>query len=269
VCRRRFEKERWTPGSYLELYHKYSRAYNATQLRVFKALYDWRDGLARHEDESPRYVLPNHMMFQIARLTPADADGVLACCNPIPPLVRLHANDLAALIQAALTAPDDDLPIEMHAAPATAPALADAVVAGQAGARLAATHHLYNPAGWADDEAQPAVSLGMSSQGHMGPPRVGGYCSRALLTCTPLPSLTHTHTHLLCRGAAEAVRTAACGPAVRDGDAAGGRRYRCRCAGAAARGPHRAVLHGPVCRILGVCVWLRAQPKMRLWLTRC
>lgn len=95
------------------------------------------------------------MMFQIARLTPADADGVLACCNPIPPLVRLHAADLAVLIQAAVSAVDTDLPMETVASDAVA------MPTGLSGARVAATHHLYNPAGWMDDDAQPAVSLGM------------------------------------------------------------------------------------------------------------
>lgn len=49
-----------------------------------------------------RYVMPNHMMFQTARLMPTDATGVLACCNPVPPLVRLHAQDLAIIIVAAV-----------------------------------------------------------------------------------------------------------------------------------------------------------------------
>lgn len=42
--------------AYLELFHKYSRNFNAVQLRVFKVLYDWRDRVARLEDESVRYV---------------------------------------------------------------------------------------------------------------------------------------------------------------------------------------------------------------------
>lgn len=35
-----------------------------------------------------RYILPNHMLLLIAEKLPKEMQGVLACCNPIPPLVR-------------------------------------------------------------------------------------------------------------------------------------------------------------------------------------
>ena len=97
-------------------------------------LHQWRDQLAREEDESPRwvwgvhlpleipsqaavypafvkmgrrrcvansfvsfdlrYVLPDHMMLELATRAPPDAMQILACCQPIPPLVRLNVNSL-------------------------------------------------------------------------------------------------------------------------------------------------------------------------------
>lgn len=65
-----YEKEIITDTSYLELYHKYDRRLDDRQLRVFAALFKWRDERARLDDESVRYVLPTHMMFLIAETSP-------------------------------------------------------------------------------------------------------------------------------------------------------------------------------------------------------
>ncbi len=103
---KKYEKELWTESAHLVLYNKQGLFFNQQQMRVFAALYAWRDRLARDEDESTRYVLPNHMLFQLSELVPVDVGGVLACCNPIPPLVRQYATDMAALIVRARDAPD-------------------------------------------------------------------------------------------------------------------------------------------------------------------
>lgn len=46
------------------------------------------------EDESYGYILPNHMMLQIAESLPREMQGILACCNPIPPVVRQNLHPL-------------------------------------------------------------------------------------------------------------------------------------------------------------------------------
>lgn len=55
---------------------------------------------------SIRYVLPNHMLLQIAESLPREMQGILACCNPIPPLVR---QNLLALHRIILEARDQPL----------------------------------------------------------------------------------------------------------------------------------------------------------------
>lgn len=45
-----------------------------------------------------RYVLPNHMLLQIAEILPREMQGVLACCNPIPPLVRANLLEIHKII---------------------------------------------------------------------------------------------------------------------------------------------------------------------------
>ncbi|RKP10165.1 ribonuclease H-like domain-containing protein [Thamnocephalis sphaerospora] len=102
---KRYEKEMYDaehgegPGGWRNLLSKWNRAMNAQQLEVFKALHAWRDRTARDEDESVRYVLPNHMLFTLAERMPSEAAGVIGCCSPIPPLVRMYASDLAQVIQ--------------------------------------------------------------------------------------------------------------------------------------------------------------------------
>ncbi|KFH63970.1 hypothetical protein MVEG_09795 [Podila verticillata NRRL 6337] len=86
------------PNGWRNMYTKWNRSLNNQQFAVFKALHAWRDQMARDEDESLRYVLPNHMLFTLAEKMPTESTGVLGCCNPVPPPVRMSASDMAMLI---------------------------------------------------------------------------------------------------------------------------------------------------------------------------
>ncbi|KAF1328913.1 Exosome complex exonuclease rrp6-like protein, partial [Globisporangium splendens] len=68
------------------------------QQRVFSALYFWRDRIARLEDESHAYVLPNHALMKITKFLPTKSDQLFRTCNPVPPLVRKHAHELTTVI---------------------------------------------------------------------------------------------------------------------------------------------------------------------------
>ncbi|KAM4652421.1 exosome complex component 10 [Discoglossus pictus] len=105
ICLKRFIKPIFTDVSYMELYQKQKRHLNTQQLAAFRLLYAWRDKMSRQEDESTGYVLPNHMMLKIAEELPKEPQGIIACCNPIPPLVRQQINELSLLIQQARETP--------------------------------------------------------------------------------------------------------------------------------------------------------------------
>lgn len=98
VCMKRYVKLKITPDSHMELYRKSKRIFDNRQFFALKELFLWRDNIARTEDESYAYVLPNHMMLQIAENLPREMQGILACCNPIPPLVRQHLHVLHRFI---------------------------------------------------------------------------------------------------------------------------------------------------------------------------
>lgn len=105
VCKRRYIKMKLTADSHMELYRKSKRIFDNRQLYAFKELFVWRDKIAREEDESTSYVLPNHMMLQISEILPREMQGILACCNPIPPLVRQNLHVLHRFILAAREQP--------------------------------------------------------------------------------------------------------------------------------------------------------------------
>ncbi|KAH8288540.1 hypothetical protein KR054_004639 [Drosophila jambulina] len=106
VCKKRYSKPHIGPESHLDLVRKTKRSFDNRQLYALRGIFEWRDATARSEDESYGYVLPNHMMLQIAESLPREMQGILACCNPIPPLVR---QQLHALHQIVLKARDQPL----------------------------------------------------------------------------------------------------------------------------------------------------------------
>ncbi|GBM57592.1 Exosome component 10 [Araneus ventricosus] len=98
ICAKKYQKPLFDDDKYLELYKKNKKMFNAKQLYCLKELFEWRDSIARENDESIAYVLPNHMMLQIAEALPREQQGILACCNPIPPLVKQQLNELHSII---------------------------------------------------------------------------------------------------------------------------------------------------------------------------
>ncbi|XP_042333911.1 exosome component 10 [Sceloporus undulatus] len=105
ICLKKYIKPIFTENSYMELYRKQKKHLNTQQLTAFKLLFAWRDKMARQEDESPGYVLPNHMLQKIAEELPKEPQGIIACCNPVPPLVRQQINEMHLLIHQAREMP--------------------------------------------------------------------------------------------------------------------------------------------------------------------
>ncbi|KAJ7621619.1 ribonuclease H-like domain-containing protein [Mycena polygramma] len=72
------------------------------QRAVYRCVHAWRDEISRAEDESTRYVLPNHYLFQLAERPPADMAALLQMFQPVPPVVRRRAKELLEAIRACL-----------------------------------------------------------------------------------------------------------------------------------------------------------------------
>ena len=57
--------------------------------------------MARVDDESVHYMLPNHMMIKIFSKLPGEMQSILACCNPVSPLVKQNRGALHSIVLAA------------------------------------------------------------------------------------------------------------------------------------------------------------------------
>ncbi|KFK27865.1 hypothetical protein AALP_AA8G439200 [Arabis alpina] len=71
VCTQLYEKELLTENSYLHVYGLQAAGFSAAQLAIVAGLCEWRDFIARAEDESTGYVLPNKVLLEIAKEMPA------------------------------------------------------------------------------------------------------------------------------------------------------------------------------------------------------
>ncbi|KAE9407816.1 hypothetical protein BT96DRAFT_954400 [Gymnopus androsaceus JB14] len=74
----------------------------AMQRDIYRTIHSWRDRVAREEDESTRYVLPNHYIFQLAEQPPADMAAMLRIFNFVPPVLRRRAKELLDVIREAV-----------------------------------------------------------------------------------------------------------------------------------------------------------------------
>ncbi|KAI9809628.1 MAG: hypothetical protein M1825_000060 [Sarcosagium campestre] len=110
------------------------------QLAVFKAVHEWRDRMARKQDDGLNYVMPKHALFSVAREMPADLPTLLSLCHPMSPEFRRSATHLLTVIKEArneanrnaaqLPAVDPLLPQPTTTPQALATADAAAVVVG-------------------------------------------------------------------------------------------------------------------------------------------
>uniref|UniRef100_A0A914NS20 HRDC domain-containing protein n=1 Tax=Meloidogyne incognita TaxID=6306 RepID=A0A914NS20_MELIC len=81
------------------------RQLNNRQIFALEQLWRWREVTAKEHDKSLYYVLPDHMMLKIAEILPREQSGILACCAPVPRLVRHELESLARILKIARELP--------------------------------------------------------------------------------------------------------------------------------------------------------------------
>ncbi|KII90883.1 hypothetical protein PLICRDRAFT_39491 [Plicaturopsis crispa FD-325 SS-3] len=109
---RTYEKEMYDleggagPGGWDTLARKWNKsslartAMDNINRDVYRCVHGWRDQIAREEDESTRYVLPNHFLFQLAETPPADMAALMSIFQSVPPVLRRRARELLDAIKA-------------------------------------------------------------------------------------------------------------------------------------------------------------------------
>ncbi|KAF2752014.1 hypothetical protein M011DRAFT_394089 [Sporormia fimetaria CBS 119925] len=85
-------------GGWYRLITRTPVRYTPQQFAVFRAVHKWRDDVARAEDESPLFVMPNHVVFSIARVLPADKAALFAVTQHMSHILRARADELVAVI---------------------------------------------------------------------------------------------------------------------------------------------------------------------------
>jgi len=115
VAKTRYVKPVLTPDSHMAMVRKARASLDSRQMWAVTQLFAWRDKIARVEDESTAFVLPNHMLLKICLELPREMQGILACCNPVPPLVKQNLGILHQIILAARDKPKQAAELEMEA----------------------------------------------------------------------------------------------------------------------------------------------------------
>ena len=75
--------------------------FSREQFAVFKAVHQWRDEVAREEDESVHHVMSKNALFNIAREMPLDMPSLLGCSHPMSQVFRRRMKELLALVKMA------------------------------------------------------------------------------------------------------------------------------------------------------------------------
>ena len=98
-------------------------AHRSIPKSIYLRIHDWRDRVAREEDESIayafrrafsvsfthvecRYVLPQHYLFQLAEQPPNDLPTLLNIFRAVPPIIKRRANELLDEIRAGVGSVD-------------------------------------------------------------------------------------------------------------------------------------------------------------------
>ena len=89
-----------TNGWY-KLLHRTPALFSREQFAVFRAVHQWRDAVAREEDESLHYVMPKQVMFNIATSTPVDISSLLGVSHPISQPMRSRVQELLDIVREA------------------------------------------------------------------------------------------------------------------------------------------------------------------------
>ncbi|XP_022742692.1 protein RRP6-like 2 [Durio zibethinus] len=99
VCMQLYEKELLTENSYLHVYGLQGAGFNAGQLAIVAGLCEWRDIIARGEDESTGYVLPNKILLEIAKQMPVTASKLRPLLKSKHPYVERNLGAVVSIIK--------------------------------------------------------------------------------------------------------------------------------------------------------------------------
>ncbi|KAG9237851.1 ribonuclease H-like domain-containing protein [Amylocarpus encephaloides] len=89
------------PGGWYAVLIKTPALFNNEQFAIFRAVHAWRDRIARIDDDSTHFVMPNHVITSIAKLMPMDMVALLKIAHPVSYGVKSRTGELIEIVKAA------------------------------------------------------------------------------------------------------------------------------------------------------------------------
>ncbi|KAL5547215.1 hypothetical protein UlMin_006902 [Ulmus minor] len=99
ICMQLYEKELLTENSFLYVYGLQGAGLNAQQLAIAAGLFEWRDVVARAEDESTGYILPNKSLLEIAKQMPGSTSKLRRLVKSKHPYIEHNLASVVSIIQ--------------------------------------------------------------------------------------------------------------------------------------------------------------------------
>mmetsp|Transcript_14774 Transcript_14774/g.41162 ORF Transcript_14774/g.41162 Transcript_14774/m.41162 type:complete len:1037 (+) Transcript_14774:253-3363(+) len=101
VCTIRYTPEVFRPDGYRSLTQRrgHKTQLNSRQDEVLRELWDWRDQMARENDESNAYVCTNTQLMRLAMACPVNLSTLQGLLQPMPPLLLRTSKEVLAIIQ--------------------------------------------------------------------------------------------------------------------------------------------------------------------------
>lgn len=98
LCLQMYEKELLKKDSFMALYDRINKNFNDEQMSVFCALYEWRDKIARDEDESFGYILSRAQLITLAETRPITVAELSRVLGKGAAQVQRRAKEVLALM---------------------------------------------------------------------------------------------------------------------------------------------------------------------------
>lgn len=88
-------------GGWYDLMVRSPAVLSSEQFSVLRAVHEWRDNVAREEDEGVQCVFPRHILFRVAQAMPLDLGTLFRTVSPMTPITKERASDLLETIKTA------------------------------------------------------------------------------------------------------------------------------------------------------------------------
>ena len=97
-----YDKQRGMgPLGWYSMLYRTPALFNREQFAVFRAVHQWRDQVAREEDEGLHTVMPKRVLYSIAREMPADMASLLGCSHPMSKAYQKRKDQLLEIVKQA------------------------------------------------------------------------------------------------------------------------------------------------------------------------